>query len=56
MNSVDDVCDTFHKIFPEIDTAITMKLGRPKATYIANFGTLPYVLMLFHDSINKLPV
>ena len=56
MNSVDDVCDTFQKIFPEIDIATTMKLGRTKATYIANFGILPYVLMLFHDSINKLPV
>ena len=33
-----------------------MKLGRAKATYIANFGILPYVLMLLHDSINRSPV
>ena len=27
-----------------------------KQTYIANFGILPYVLMLLHDSIKKSPV
>ena len=30
-----------------------MKLGHTKATYIDNFGILPYVFMLLHDSINK---
>ena len=56
MNSVDDVCDTFQKMFPDSDIATRMKLGRTKATYIANFGILSYVLMLLHDSINKSPV
>ena len=56
MNSVDDVCDTFQKMFPDSDIATRMRLGRTKATYIANFRILSYVLMLLHDSINKSPV
>ena len=56
MNSVDDVCDTFQKMFPDSDIATRMKLGYTKATYRDNFGILPYVLMLLHDSINKSPV
>ena len=56
MNSVDDVCDTFQKMFAGSDIATRMKLGRTKATYIANFGILPHVLMLLHDSINNSPV
>ena len=53
MNSVDDVFDTFQEMFPDGDIATTMKLGCTKATYIANFGKLPYVLMLLHGSIKK---
>ena len=45
MNSVDDVCDTFQKIFPDSDIATRMKLGRTKEIYIANFEILPHVLM-----------
>ena len=56
MNSVYDVCDTFQKMFPGSDIATRIKLGRTKATYIANFGILPYILMLLHDSIYKSPV
>ena len=56
MNSVGDVCYTFQKMFPDSDIATRMKLGRTKATYIANFGMLPYVLMLLHGTINKSPV
>ena len=56
MNSVDDICDTFQKMFPHSDIATRMKLGCTKATSIANFGILPYVLMLLHDSISKSPV
>ena len=41
------------KMFPDNDIATRMKLGRTKATHIANFGILPLVLMLLHDSINK---
>ena len=52
---VDDVCDTFQKMFSDSDIATRMKLGRTKATYLANFGILPYILMLLHDSINKPP-
>ena len=54
MNSVDDVFFyTFQEMFPDGDIATTMKLGCTKATYIANFGKLPYVLMLLHGSIKK---
>ena len=52
---VDDVCDTFQKMFSDSDIATRMKLGRTKATYLANFGILPYILMLLHDNINKPP-
>ena len=44
------------KMFPDNDIATRMKLWRTKATHIANFGILPLVLMLLHDSINKSPV
>ena len=53
MNSVDNVCDTFQKVFPDSNIATRIRLGFTKSTYIANFGILPYVLMLLHDSINK---
>ena len=53
MNSVDDVFDAFQEMFPDRDIATTMKQGCAKATYTANFGKLPYVLMLLHGSIKK---
>ena len=56
MNSVDGVCVTFQKIFPDSDIATRMKLVRTKGTYIANFGILSYVLILLYHSINKSPV
>ena len=56
MNSVDGVCVTFQKIFPDSDIATRMKLVRTKGTCIANFGILSYVLILLYDSINKSPV
>ena len=56
MSSVDVLCNTFQKMFPDSGIATRMKLGRTKATHIANFGILPYVSMLLHDSINKPPV
>ena len=43
-------------MIPDSDLATRMKLGHTKATYIANFGILPYFLMLLHDGINKSPV
>ena len=52
-NSVDDVQETFQKTYPGSGIATRMKLGHTKATYIDNFGILPYVFMLLHDSINK---
>ena len=55
MNLVDDVCDTFNKMFLESDIATRIGLGRAEATYIANFG-LPYFLKLSHDSFNKPPI
>ena len=56
MSSVDVLCNTFQKMFPDSGIATRMKLGCTKATYIANFGILPYVSMLLHGSINKPPV
>ena len=56
INLVDDVCDTFQKMFWDSNIATRMKLGCTEATYIANFGILLYVLMLLHDSISKSPV
>ena len=53
MSSVDVLCNTFQEMFPESGIATRMKLGRTKATYIANLGILPYVSMLLDDSINK---
>ena len=41
MNLLDYVCDTFQKMFPDNDIATRMKLGRTKATHIANFEILP---------------
>ena len=55
LNSVDDVCDTFQKIFPDSDVTTRMKVGLTKATYIANFGILS-VLILLYGSFNKSPV
>ena len=55
MNLVDDVCDTFNKMFLDSDIAARIRLGRAEATYIANFG-LPYFLKLSHDSFNKPPI
>ena len=55
MNLVDDVCDTFNKMFLDSDIAARNRLGRAEATYIANFG-LPYFLKLSHDSFNKPPI
>ena len=55
MNSVDDVCDTFQKMFPDSDIATRMKVGLTKATYIANFGILSVLIMLY-GSFNKSPV
>ena len=42
-------------MFVDSDIITRMRLGLTKATYIANFVILPYVLMLLHDSINKSP-
>ena len=52
-NLVDDICDTFQKTFLGSHIATRKTLGRTKATYIANFGILLYVLLLLHDSFNK---
>ena len=53
---VDDVCDTFQKMFSDSNIATRMKLWCTEATYIANFGISFYLLMLLHDSISKSPV
>ena len=53
MNLVGDICDTFQKMFLDSGIATRIKLGCTKATYIANFGILPYVLLLLCDSFNK---